>query len=143
MEAYRRVHESVNILFVGSFNSYITVDNAVRGIYAVRITAKIPDSLYDELANQGIVVCGITDVSSPLVFLSDIHFTSHAPSSSRKIDRGLLLNVYPPNIGQGLFKCVCIHPLNFFLNVRTPECREGHQRKLSRFIYVRATNPVL
>lgn len=109
MEAYRRVHVYLNILLLGSFNGYITVDNAVRGIYAVRITAKIPDSLYDELANQGIVVCRITDVSSPLVLLSDIHFSSHAPSSSRKIDRGLLLHVYPPNTSQ-VFVEMRLHP---------------------------------
>ena len=135
MEAYRRVHVFVDILLVGSLNSYITVDNAVRGIYAVRITAKIPDSLYDELANQGIVVCRINDVSSPLVFLSDFHFPSHAPSLSRKIDHGLLLNVYPPNIGQMYVEMRLHTSLDFFfLNVRNPECRKGHRRR-------RATKP--
>ena len=64
MEAHRRVHLFVYILLVGLRDGYNTVDNAVRGIYAVRITAKIPDSLYDELANQGIVVCSLTNVPS-------------------------------------------------------------------------------
>ncbi len=109
MEAHRRVHVFVNVLLVGSLNRYITVDNAVRGIYAVRITAKIPDSLYDELANQGIVVCSLTDVPSPLVFISDIHFSSHAPSSSRKIDLGLLLTVYLLNLGQAFVE-MRLHP---------------------------------
>lgn len=96
MEAHRRVHVLVNVVLVGSLNSLSTIDNAVRGIYAVRITAKIPDSLYDELANQGIVVCSIIDVSPPLMFPSDVHISSHAPSSSRKIDRwsSCLLYIY-------------------------------------------------
>ena len=112
MEAYRRVHVYLNILLLGSFNSYITVDNAVRGIYAVRITAKIPDSLYDELANQGIVVCRITDIFSLLVLLSDIHFSSHAPSSSRKIDQGLLLHVYTSQ----MFVEMRLHPFFEFFS---------------------------
>ena len=120
MEAYRRVHIFVNVPLVGSLNGYFTVDNAVRGIYAVRITAKIPESLYDELANQGIVVCSTTDVFSPLMFLSDIHFSSHAPSSSRKIDHGLLLAVHLPNLSQASVG-MRLHPyFNFFA-----ECKES------------------
>lgn len=60
--------------------SVIMADNAVRGIYAVRITAKIPDSLYDELANQGIVVCRFTAELFLLILPSDMHLYSHALS---------------------------------------------------------------
>lgn len=84
MEANRQIH-IYSLLSRELINQ--VVDNAVRGIYAVRITAKIPDSLYDELANQGIVVCKLAAVRSPLMLLFDVHFSSHAPNWSRKIRR--------------------------------------------------------
>lgn len=64
METCRYVNQAASSIpsFFSDFN--LSADVSVRGIYAVRLSAKISESLRSELDEMGITVCSIHLVKS-------------------------------------------------------------------------------